>query len=325
MKSVSKYICLSLPHLTQFVLIALFLSSCETEITIDLPQPEEKIVVEGYIEPGVPPIITLTSTVPFYGNINFNELGGYYISDAEITVSDGATSVILTEYCLNELPEDIIPLVGEFLGLDLDSLGEFPVNVCLYTVPDIFTGAPAFIGEAGKSYLLNINTDGKTLTSSTTIPPLVPLDSIYSEPHDDPNNDSLVRLYVHLTDPPQLGNYYRYFTKKNDEPFYTGFASVFDDNIVNGQSFDFTLDRGISPNEAFDQDTYGYFWRGDTIILKWATIDYASLDFWRTLEYDSGTDGPFASATIISTNINGGLGIWCGYGATYDTLYVEEE
>ena len=301
----------------------LMLSACTTDITLDIPAPEPKIVVEGTIEPGLPPIISLTSTIPFYGEVNFNELDNFYVHDAQVTVSDGVNTVELVEYCLNDLPEELLPLVAEFLGVDLDTTGGFAVNICLYTVPDIFTGFPEFVGEAGKTYTLNITYEDQVLTSSTTMFPPVKPDSIYWEPHGNPENDSLERLYIALTEPEPQGNFYRYFTRQNSEPFYSGYSSVFDDNLINGQSFKFTVDRGFNPSEEFNQDTYGYFWKGDTIILKWCSIDFPTYDFWRTLEFDSGTDGPFASATIAQTNINGGLGIWCAYGAAYDTLIVE--
>lgn len=306
------------------ILLASGLSSCTTDITIDIPDPTPKIVVEGSIEPGVPPIISLTSTIPFYGEINFNEVENYYVHDAVITVSDGTNTVELVEYCLSELPEEILPLVAEYLGVELDTAGELAVDVCLYTVSDIFTGIPSFVGVAGKTYDLHIEANGQTLTSTTTLLPPMPLDSMFFEPHPDPTNDSLVRLYVTFSEPEPQGDFYRYFTSQNGGPYYPGFSSVFDDNLINGQTFDFTLDRGYDPTEDFSQGTYGYFWRGDTITLKWCHIDYPTYDFWRTLEFDSGTDGPFSSATIAQTNIIGGLGIWCAYGAAYSTLIVPE-
>ncbi len=300
----------------------LVLASCTQEVTLDIDTPEPKIVVEGNIEQGIPPIISLTSTIPFYGEINFNELDNYYVHDAVITINDGTESVVLAEFCLSDIPDELLPLVAAYIGIELDTAGNYPVDICLYTVPDIFTGAPEFVGEIGKTYTLTIEANGKTLTSSTQILPPVPPDSIYFKPHADIENDSLVRLYLHLTEPPGLGNFYRYFTKRNDEAYYSGYTSVFDDNFVNGLSFEFTVDRGFNPTEDFDPETYGYFWRGDTVILKWSSIDFPTYDFWSTLEFDSGTDGPFSSATIAATNINGGLGIWCGYGASYDTLYI---
>ncbi|MBC8047165.1 MAG: DUF4249 family protein, partial [Fimbriimonadaceae bacterium] len=245
--------------------------------------------------------------------------------DAEVIVNDGTASVTLTEYCLSELPEELIPIVAEFLGLALDSLGNFPVDVCLYTDPDIFTGIPSMVGEAGKIYSLTINYNSKTYTAQTKIPELIYLDSVYVKNQPDPDTDSLYRLYGMISDPDTLGNYYRYLTSQNGEPFYTGFASVTDDLFFNGQTFEFTVDRGIAPTEDYNVDTYGYFFTGDTAILKWCVIDQATYTFFTSLEFDSGTDGPFSSATIVQTNIsNGGLGIWCGYGVTYDTVYVGE-
>ena len=89
-------------------------NSCTQDITIDIPDPESKIVVEGSIEQGLPPIISLTSTVPFYGEVNFNELDNYYVHGAIVTVSDGINTVELTEFCLADLPDEIIPLVAAF-------------------------------------------------------------------------------------------------------------------------------------------------------------------------------------------------------------------
>ncbi len=304
------------------ILFLLSVSGCTTDITLDIPQPEPKLVVEGSIEPGLPPIVSLTSTVPFYGEVDFSNLDNYYVHDADITVSDGVNTVSLVEYCLADLPDEIIPLVAEYLGVDLDTSGTYPLNICLYTVPDIFTGTPSFTGIAGNTYSLTIQYAGNTLTSSTQLLPPVPPDSVYYVPHIDPEKDSLVRLYLRLSDPPAQGNFYRYFTSKNNAAFYAGYSSVFDDNLINGQTFDFTVDRGFDPTEEFNPDTYGYFWRGDTVVLKWCSIDFDTYDFWRTLEFDSGTDGPFSSATLVQTNINGGLGIWCGYGSSYDTLYI---
>ncbi|MFN0276109.1 MAG: DUF4249 family protein, partial [Chitinophagales bacterium] len=274
---------------------------------------------------GLPPFISLTQTVPFYGEINFNELDNYYAHDAEVIVSDGITTVTLAEFCLSEIDEALIPFVVAYLGLELDSTGSFPVDVCLYTDPNIFTGAPSIIGVPGKIYSLTITYDGKTYTSSTKVPELSYLDSVFVKNQPDPDTDSLYILYGTLTDPDTLGNHYRYLTKRNSEAFYPPFSSVADDLFFNGNTFDFNMARGSAPTEDFDPATSGYFFTGDTIVLKWCTIDRASYDFFRTLEFDSGTDGPFASATIVQTNISdGALGVWCGYGVTYDTVYVTE-
>lgn len=300
-------------------------TSCEKEITLDLPEPEPKLVVEGYIESGAPPFISLTQTVPFYGEINFNELDNYYVHDAEVIIHDGTSSLTLTEFCLSDIDEALIPFVAAYLGLELDSTGNFPVDVCLYTDPEIFTGSFSMSGEPGKIYSLTINYNGETYTSSTKIPNIIQLDSVFMKNQSLLGADSLYLLYAKLSDPDTLGNYYRYFTKRNSEPFFAPYSSVIDDLLFNGKSFEFNLLRGSSPTEEYDPETYGYFFTGDTAILKFCMIDRKSYEFFRSLEFDSGTDGPFASATLVQTNIsNGALGVWCGYGVTYDTVYVSE-
>ena len=147
---------------------------------------------------------------------------------------------------------------------------------------------------------------------------MTPLDSVWIEEEDD----TLATLFALYSDPDTIGNYLRYFTKRNSESFYPGFASVFDDNLINGQTFHFPLDRGQSRSDDLDLDTYGYFWKGDTVIVRWCAIDRRHYDFWKTIEFDSGIDGPFSSATIIESNIEGGLGVWGGYGCSYDTIIV---
>lgn len=304
---------------------SLLLTACETDITLDFPEPDPKIVVEGYIENDLPPFVSLTKTIPFYGEINFNSMNDYLVNGAFVEVSNGETSVALIEFCLDDLPEELKPLLAELLGIANDSTtGEYAYNACLYTVPDILSGSPAFVGEAGKTYSLLIISGEDTLTSSTKIPDLIYVDSIYYRPasEQDPENDSLVRVYGMLTDPAVLGNYYRIFTSRNHNGYYPDFNSVVDDLFFNGQTFEFPVTRALAPGEPFDQNTYGYFWKGDTVGLRWTTIDFFSYDFWRTLEADNGSDGPFTSVTIAATNINGGLGIWCGYGAVYYELIV---
>jgi hypothetical protein len=180
------------------------------------------------------------------------------------------------------------------------------------------------VGKLNQTYFLQITTEDKVLTSQTTIPGLVPLDPLTWQPHPDSKKDSLVSVYINFKDPDTLGNFYRYSTQRNQEPFYYPLsASVYDDKLVNGQRISLPLERGMSQNAQIDNDTYGYFWKGDTVTLKWTNIDLASYNFWRTLENDGG-DSPFSSPVVIKTNINGGLGIWCGYATDYATLVIPQ-
>lgn len=303
---------------------------CTKVIDIDdLPQPKNEIVVEGTIESDAPPFILLTKNSPYFGGISATDLSQYFVRNAIIKVFTSTDTVQLIEFCSSSLPPEVQAAFVKELGFQAYDTSNIP-NVCIYTVPNIFayylTGdtTGVFIGKPNTTYNLLIEVDGKTLTSSTTIPGIVPTDPLTWQPHPDASKDSLVSVYINFKDPDTLGNYFRYFTQRNDEPFYSAItSSAYDDRLINGQFISLPLERGMSQQDEVDGDTYGYFWKGDTVTLKWTNIDRASYGFWSTLENDGG-DSPFSSPVVIKTNIKGGLGIWCGYGVTFQSIVVPE-
>ncbi len=303
--------------------LIILLAGCERIITLDLPYVEEQIVVEGGIETGLPPIVILTRSIGFYGDTDLDALQNLYVRDATITVSNGETSIELLEICLDDIPEELQPLVAEFFGITADSLATFNFNICVYTDPGLLLGAPTMLGEDGKTYNLTIEAEGKVLTSTTTIPPAVPLDSVFYRPNENPDADTLVRVFAHLSDPPAPGNYYRLFVSRNNGAFEADFFSVTDDLVFNGLSLDFTINRPADPEEDFTSETFGYYFVGDTVSVKLCSIDQASFNFWNTLENDTGGGSPFSSIVIVDTNIEGGQGIWCGYGAAVTSVVIE--
>jgi len=278
--------------------LLLILSSCTTDITVDLPDPKEQIVVEGYIEQDAAPYVILTKNSPFFGGFNLNDIEQYIVHDAVVTVTDGTLTDTLDEQCFTV------------------SAGDSFYNVCIYAAKN-----PVLKGALRKNYQLRIEAEGKVITAQTTIPDLLTLDSLWYVPHENEGAaDSLVQLMLEVSDPDTLGNYVRFFTKQNSASMYPVFA--FDDRFINGQTYSVPVQRGQDPDAEYDPDTYGYFWKGDTAILKWTSISKATYDFWNTLDYETNSGGPFGSATVIKSNISGGLGIWGGYAAYYDTLYI---
>ena len=63
--------------------IALIYVSCQEEITLDLPQAENKLVVEGAIEPGFPPYVILTNNQGYFDPISDNPLLDIIVNDAD--------------------------------------------------------------------------------------------------------------------------------------------------------------------------------------------------------------------------------------------------
>jgi len=300
-----------------FILILFILIGCEEEITLDLPQSERKLVVEGYIEPGMPPYVLLTQSIPYFSNIT-EEMKKYFVHDAIITVSDGSKTVELIEIDLSNLPDSLAQMILNAFQFSVDSVDLSDVNFSFYTTIQMF-------GETGKEYSLEIKKDEHHLTAVTKIPnPVVP-DSIWFEPSPYPEKDTLKLLKFKITDPAGEPNFYRFFSNRNDEPFYPNpFFSVSDDVFFDGQEIAWTIMRGQSSDEEWDPETFGYFTIGDTVTMKLCTIDKGHYDFWSTIETAQYSGGPFASPVEIKTNINGGgLGIWGGYGAAYIEIVVE--
>ena len=300
-----------------FILLAFILTNCEKEITADLPDPEEKIVVDGYIESGQPPIVVLNQNFPYFGTFSLDFYQTNFVKDATVIVSDDENDVTLTEICWSELEDAERELLAQSIGVSVDSLGA-DFEYCVYTS---FT----LLGEYGKTYLLDITTaDGKHLTAETTIPQPVPLDSMWIEQHAGGEEfEQYWRIYIEMTDPETSGNYYRYFTQTDDEPYYPGPFSVFDDALFNGENIHFPMDKGEPKGSEFDLDTAGYFEQGESVNIKFCTIDKASYDFWNTLEYSANSAGPLGAAVEVLTNINGGIGIWSGYGVMEYSINVE--
>lgn len=278
--------------------LMLLFPSCEKDIELKVPEAEKKLVVEGHIENGKNPYVILTRTASFFQPTDSASLAQMLVLDATVTISDGTTTQSMA------------------LGLNFDV---FP--------PIVYT-TTAMTGEAGKTYYLTIKTGGETYTASTTIPQPVPLDSVWFRLQG--TSDSLGYAWAHLSDPPGLGNAYRWFAKRigKDQIFIAPLGSAFDDKFIEGKSFDFAYNRGETPNSNKDDDTNeeaGYFKEGDTIVVKFCTIDIPSFEFYRSYEVQASSQGnPFASPINIKSNVsNKAIGIWGGYGVSYDTIIAK--
>ena len=94
--------------------------------------------------------------------------------------------------------------------------------------------------------------------------------------------------------------------------------------VTDGTTYNIEIDQGVDRNQSVDFSHYSYFYRGDSITVKFANIDKATFDFWRTMEYDYQSIGsPFSSPTQVLGNIsNGALGYFGGYAAQYISLKV---
>ncbi len=284
--------------------LGILVSSCEKAINFKLDETQPSLVVEATIENGQPPLVTLSNSFSYFSNITTELLASSFVHGAVITISNGVKTHQLKEYFYSTAAN---------------------VNVYYYSI-DSSNLATAFTGTFNTAYSMTIQVNGKTYTANTTIPALAKkIDSLWWKKAPDNPDSNKVVLVAKATDPAGYGNYIRYFTKTNSDPFYPGLNSVFDDQIVDGTTYTIDVERGVNRNEKIDRNNYSFFERGDTITLKFANIDKATFDFWRTMEYTYSSIGnPFASPTKVLNNINGGLGYFGGYAAQYTTIIVPQ-
>ncbi len=308
----------SLLPFASWLLPLMLLSSCTKEVTLDIEGAEEKMVVQGSIEPGIPPLIIFTHTNPYFGTNNFSNIDEIFVHGALMTVSNGSYTAALSEICSNDLPDSLLPLIAELVGLDSATLSS--VNFCVYTTLDA-----NIYGQVGGTYTLNIDANGKQLSAVTTIPQPVPLDSIWFKLEG--NDPQYGYVWAKLSEPAGLGNAYRWFSKRlgEDGSFLAPWGSSFEDKFIDGTSFEFAYNRPDTQYEETNQtEGENYFAIGDTIVIKFCAIDNPHYQFWRTYETQAVNNGnPFAAPTSIRTNITGGLGIWGGYSPSYDTVVAQ--
>ena len=298
--------------------VILFLTACEQEYIPVNTGEGQKFVVEGYIEAGenpLPPYVILTKTLDFFSEIGPEQFSASFVHGADVRVSDGTKEVKFEEYCFLDLPPDIRNQIAAQFGLNGDSL---QVNFCVYV--DLLR---LLQPQEGKTYDLKINAEDHMITATTTIPEHVPIDSLYFAPPPGEPNDSLAQLRVAISDPPGERNFYRYFGSTNGNVYKSIFSSVEEDLFFDGKSFEFQLYNPETTDADVDPGEFGLYFVGDTISIKWCTVDEPYFDFWNTLEFSNANQGPFASYTRLQSNINGGLGIWGGYSVSFYTRVVD--
>ena len=282
MKSYPKYkasILFSISILVLFVTILLISCNKENEIL------KKELVVEGYIEQGNFPLVILTYNTNYFNTIDSATFRALVASRAKVTVSDGEQSEILT--------------------LDRDT-NYFP--------PWVYKGFE-LVGKVGKIYTLTIEDEIGTATATTTILPPPVIDSIWFEYNS--NKDTVGVIKGKFTDNANERNYYKTYTKfyRKNKNYVPTLISTFSDEYFNGEQITFSLKKG--PETYLKPIKDIYFHKGDSLFVKFSSINKASYDFW--LGYDKeviNTGNPFAgNHNSIISNISGGLGIWSGYGS----------
>jgi hypothetical protein len=287
-----KYILLRAALLIMFAVTA---QHCERELTIDLPQHDSKIVVEGWIEHDGYPNVILTRSAPYFSSVDSSSLRDYVVTKAKVTVISGDQYEILTLK-----PNDA------------------------YFPPYVYFGTE-LRGEVNRTYHLKVEFDNNenNVFATTSIPALTEPDSVWFQL--EPGSDSLGRIWVKLSDNPDENNYYRLLTRRKgkDKRYVASFKSAFSDQLFNGETIVQGFGSGLSDLLDITQDNL--FRLGDTISVKFSSLDREHYEFWNTYQNEILLSAnPFSSSNArVKSNIENGLGIWGGYASSYFTIIAK--
>ena len=224
-------------------------------------------------------------------------------------------------------------------------------DISVFTNKDLPQDYWITFSQEGFRYNLEFNWNETLITSTTTIPFSNPIDSIWVEETDNiQDNKYNYDINALLTDPDSIGNNYLIRSKrlehwKIDTLVSNGALRNENDNslllvdcgpdiLVNGESFESKFPRpseqGGFPNGSYKTSRYKTFEDTitgyqdstlipeDVVLIKFCQVDLAAMKFWRGVVRNSTAgNNPFSEPMNLSSNINGGLGSWTGYGARY--------
>ena len=81
------------------IVICLFVcSSCEKAVSFKLDQPEPKLVVEGTIENGRPPVIILSKSLGYFSSVDLQTLQNSFVHNADVYISTTGFTSKLREF-----------------------------------------------------------------------------------------------------------------------------------------------------------------------------------------------------------------------------------
>lgn len=271
-----------------FLILIFSFFSCTKELKIEGMQPEQQLVIEGYIEPQKYPIVYLTKTSDYLNKIDSSNILQYIASFAKVSVSvDGKTEILTLKRYDNQFP------IFYYEGNEIK-------------------------GEIGKRYTLKVELSGQVYESTTTLTEPVSLDNLYY--FEATNNPEQKFLKVRFKDPKNFNNYYRIYTKRvgKDIDFVPSYLSTFSDYGSDGKDINFEIIRSYSP--VVNTDNGRYFVTNDSVIVKFCTIEKKQYDYWKAIETQIAiSSNPFglSSSTPISLITNNALGVWSGLSSKY--------
>lgn len=265
--------------------------SCQEEAQYD----REEIVVEGWIESGAGPIVMLSKTFTVTTKEEIDEDESIVLPWGKVVVSDGTESVILT--------------------------GDYDDR---YTPPYIYSTS-RIKGVPGRTYYLTVEYGDRVLTAQTTIPEIDSLETLTVTPCADA--DSMYQITAYYDDNPVTKDYYLFQTRifNKETRYYPAYLGLIDDTDLSLRNQQ-VVQPGIHLLTNNRNSYRPYFHETDSVLIKFSRIDRDTYTIHKAYsEMVTLSSNPlFTSDVSMPTNIDGGLGFWCGYAVTKYSVIIAD-
>lgn len=248
---------------TIFILMitGLTLSSCTEIIDIDINSSDPEIVVEATIGENEFAEVAISRSIGLNEAVSFQP-----VENATVTISDQ--------------------------NGNRETLTEITAGIYVSTT---------LVGETGKKYSLQIQAGEHNISSVSTIPGHVPIDSFKVENSIYPGGGPPVfpgqkapfyEIKVNYTDPVNEKNYYRFILYVNDKPQPNNY--IYDDRLTNGNAQETFM---IIYNENLGD--------GDKIKVEMQCIDKLVYDYFSSISNAGGGPGGSSTPANPYTNLTG--------------------
>ncbi len=300
-------------------------AACERPYPIEVDVQTSGLTVEGYIENGLPPLVMISRSVNYYDTLSPQKLANLFVGGAEVIIEDDrGNRRRLDAVTKADITPSMFFMLGAYLSGDWLPLMLISDSLVFYTTKD-----GGFRGEVGRRYTLEVRVGADTLRARTQILPPPRIDSMRHRFDTLAATGEVMATMMAFLRDPEGPNYYKQWVRVGTEPFYpTAGASVFDDASYDGRELWFAFNPGHSayhsPTDSFDLKSF-FFRPGDTVTLKAASIDRPAYVFYRNLEFHLRNRDNFNATPIyIPSNVEGGRGLFVGFGAIYRTYIIPQ-
>lgn len=251
-----------------------------------------KVVVNGAIEVGERAQLSLTMTMDIHQKIDSSQYLNIINTLADVKISNGEYE----EYMILRRNEN-----------------KFPPH---------YYESQAIYGEEGKTYYLEIYYEDDTIRAQTTIPLEKPqITNIWSQ---ETENDTMRTIYFNHCIGNQEIQYCRNFYRtSSDYDFVAAInASYYMQKNINECS---AIALSQKKMTTFLHDEPNIFRVGDTLEVKISAMSHSAFEFWTEYEQNIlNAANPFLSSSRnLPSNVQGGLGIWCGYNSYKQKVIVQ--